>query len=281
MVGRGGGVTELEAYRVAGRIVVLLHIDVRDAMGANVVNAVCEAAWDALDVPAGRAGLRILTNHSPSLRRASARCRVPFAAVGGEAVARAIVEAWEFSQVDVFRAVTHNKGLMNGIDAVLVATGNDWRAVEAGVHAFAARAPPYRGLGHYALDDGALVAALELPLAVGTVGGVTRLHPVAAACLRVLGAEHGPDLARILAAVGLAQNLAALRALAAEGIQAGHMRLHAANRRLWEQTDEGGRADVGRPTADGAQRADGLQPADREPAGAKRADVRRRKPKSR
>lgn len=235
MVARGGGVTRVEAYRVPGRVVVLLHVDVRDAMGANVVNTVCEAAPDALALPTGRVGLRILTNHLPAQRHATARCRVPFDALGGEAVAAAMVEAWAFSQVDVHRAATHNKGILNGVDAVLVATGNDWRAVEAGVHAYAAtRGGAYRGVGAYRVADGHLEASLEVPLAVGIVGGVTTLHPVAAACLKVLGVKHGTDLARIVAATGLAQNLAALRALADEGIQAGHMRLHASNRRLTE-----------------------------------------------
>jgi len=229
MVARGGGVHRITAYAVPGRVVALLHVGVGDAMGANVVNTVCEAAWDALEVPAGTQGLRILSNHLPDHRHATATCRVPVDVLGGAEVAEAMVAAWDFAVQDPFRAATHNKGILNGIDPVVVATGNDWRAVEAGTHAFAAKDGQYRGLGHYAVDGDHLVATLAVPLAVGTVGGVTRLHPVARACLQVLGVTHGTDLARILVAVGLAQNLSALRALATEGIQRGHMALHARN----------------------------------------------------
>ena len=233
MVARGGGVLAIEAYQVPGRVVALLHVDTRDAMGANVVNTVCEAAWQALEPPAGRPGVRILSNHLPAVRHAFARARIPVATLGGAAVAHAMVEAWQFARLDPFRAATHNKGIMNGVDPVLIATGNDWRAVEAAVHAFAAQAGSggrsYAGLGTYAVEGDELRAELDLPMPVGTVGGVTRLHPVARACLKVLGVEHGPELARIVVAVGLAQNIAALRALSVEGIQQGHMALHARN----------------------------------------------------
>ena len=231
MAKRGGGVTAVVARPLpdAGRLVVHLHVDTRDAMGANVVNTVCESLGPAIaKAVGGRLGLRILSNLATE-RIVAARCAIPVAAVGGVAVARAMVEANEFARADPYRAATHNKGILNGIDPVAIATGNDWRAVEAGAHAYAARDGRYRALTSYSLDGGTLRAELRLPLSVGTVGGVTRLHPVAAACLKVLGASDATGLARTMAAAGLAQNLAALRALSAEGIQAGHMALHQAN----------------------------------------------------
>jgi hydroxymethylglutaryl-CoA reductase len=143
-------------------------------------------------------------------------------------VAQGIVEAWAFAAADPYRAATHNKGVMNGIDAVVIATGNDWRAVEAGAHAYAARTGRYTSLTTWGLDDqGHLAGSIELPLAVGIVGGATRAHPTARLSLKILGVTSGPQLGEVMAAVGLAQNLAAIRALAAEGIQRGHMRLHA------------------------------------------------------
>ncbi len=228
MVRRGGGLVDIQTYRVAGRVVVRLDVDVQDAMGANVVNTLCEAAWDALEIPAGRAGLRILTNDLGTQRHATADVTIPYDALGGRDVAAAMVEAWEFSQVDPARAATHNKGIMNGIDPVVIASGNDWRAIEAGAHAFAAR-DGYRGLGRYTLADDGLACALSVPLALGTVGGVTRLHPVAQACLKVMGAGTAQQLASVVVATGLAQNISALKALATEGIQRGHMSLHARN----------------------------------------------------
>jgi hydroxymethylglutaryl-CoA reductase len=155
---------------------------------------------------------------------------VPAKALGGKQAVRAIVAANRFAREDPYRAATHNKGILNGIDPVLLATGNDWRAVEAGAHAYAARDGAYRALTAYKADaKGDLVASLTLPLAVGTVGGVTRLHPTAKACLKLLGDPDAKRLAAIVASVGLAQNLAALKALAGEGIQKGHMALHASN----------------------------------------------------
>jgi len=232
MVKRGGGVVAIVARPLAehGRLVVHLHVDTRDAMGANVVNTICEELGPAIAQAAGgRLGLRILSNLATQ-RLVTARCLVPAAAVGGPAVVSAMVEANAFAIADPYRAATHNKGILNGIDPVAIATGNDWRAVEAGAHAYAALEGSYRALTRYTqLASGDLEAALTLPLAVGTVGGVTRLHPTAAVCLKVLGAPDATGLARIMAAVGLAQNLSALRALSTDGIQAGHMALHASN----------------------------------------------------
>lgn len=233
MVERGGGVKAIVA-RVVGpsRVVVHLHVDTRDAMGANVVNTLCEKAAPAIVAALnGRQGLRILSNLADQ-RLVTAKARVPVEAVGGKDVAKGIVEANRFAMVDPYRAATHNKGVLNGVDPVVIATGNDWRAVEAGAHAYAARDGAYKALTSYRVREGILECELTLPVSVGTVGGVTRLHPTAAACLKVLGSPDAKRLARIIAAVGLAQNLSALRALSAEGIQDGHMRLHEANLRM-------------------------------------------------
>lgn len=231
---RGGGYRGFKVRNLdtaAGKcLVVHLLVDVRDAMGANAVNSVAEAVAPHLaEVTGGRALLRILTNLSDErLVRASAVFDVE--ALGGRQVAEDIVRAWAFADADPYRAATHNKGVMNGIDAVVIATGNDWRAVEAGAHAYAARKGRYRSLTRFRLDEeGQLVGEIELPLALGIVGGVTKVHPGAKAALKVLGVKTAGELAEIAASVGLAQNLAALRALAAEGIQKGHMRLHAHN----------------------------------------------------
>jgi len=212
---------------------VHLIFDCRDAMGANAVNTACEALAPRVEqIAGGRVVLRILSNLADR-RLARARCTVPLEALAwgdfpGERVARGVVEAWAFAAADPYRAATHNKGIMNGVDAVVVATGNDWRAVEAGAHAYAARAGRYTSLSTWARDAaGSLVGTLEMPLAVGVVGGATRAHPTARVALKILGVQRAQQLAEIVAAVGLAQNLAALRALATEGIQRGHMRLHA------------------------------------------------------
>lgn len=234
----GGGAKDLvvrtfPSTPVGPMIVVHLHYDVRDAMGANAVNTACEALAPHLAaVSGGRVVLRILSNLA-SERCVRARCRIPAAALArdgrdGRDVARGIVEANALAVVDPWRAATHNKGILNGIDPVVIATGNDWRGVEAGVHAWAARDGHYRGLTDWRIDDrGDLVGALELPLALGTVGGGTRAQPQAALALKILGVSGAQDLARVVAAVGLAQNLSALRALVSEGIQDGHMALHA------------------------------------------------------
>ncbi|HJQ93126.1 MAG TPA: hydroxymethylglutaryl-CoA reductase, degradative [Candidatus Thermoplasmatota archaeon] len=235
MVRRGGGVRGIVARPLPEhrRLVVHLHVDTRDAMGANAVNSLCESLGPAIaKAVGGRLGLRILSNLATE-RIVRARCTVPAEAVGGKGVVRAMVEANEFALADPYRAATHNKGILNGIDPVAIATGNDWRALEAGAHAYAALGGRYKALTQYSRTGaGDLRAELALPVAVGTVGGVTRLHPTAAVCLKLLGAPDATGLARILAAVGLAQNLSALRALSAEGIQAGHMALHSSNLRL-------------------------------------------------
>lgn len=208
-------------------LIVHLLVDVRDAMGANAVNTVAEAVAPVLaEVTGGRPLLRILTNLADE-RTVSVSATFD---VGGADVARDVVRAWAFADADPYRAATHNKGIMNGIDAVAIATGNDWRAVEAGAHAWAARTGRYRSLSTFSVTaEGQLLGHLELPLALGIVGGVTRAHPAAQASLKLLGVKSAQELAEVAASVGLAQNVGALRALVAEGIQKGHMRLHAAN----------------------------------------------------
>lgn len=233
---RGGGVRGIEARSGGslgkGRLVLHILIDTRDAMGANVVNTLCERlAPVAAAATGGTPGLRILSNLAVH-RLATARCTVPAEALGGAAAVRSVVAANDFARADPFRAATHNKGIMNGIDPVLLATGNDWRAVEAGAHAYASLEGKYGPLTTYKATKGGLEAALTLPLSLGTVGGVTRLHPTAAAVLKILGNPDAKRLAAIVASVGLAQNLAALKALAGEGIQKGHMALHQGNLEL-------------------------------------------------
>jgi len=234
----GGGARDLEvrvieASPVGPMLVVHLIYDARDAMGANTVNTALEAIAPLVaEISGGRALLRILSNLADR-RLARARVVVPARSLehgeySGEDLARSIVEAWAFAAADPYRAATHNKGIMNGIDAVVIATGNDWRAIEAGAHAYAARSGRYTALSTWQLDaKGDLAGTLELPMAVGIVGGATRVHPAARAALKLLGVKSARELAEVLAAVGLGQNLAALRALASEGIQRGHMKLHA------------------------------------------------------
>ena len=234
----GGGIRELEVRRISESpigafLVVHLILDVADAMGANMVNTAVESLAPLLEeLTGGRAHLRILSNLSDR-RLATAEVTLPvevlaFEEFSGEQVRDGVIEAWAFAEADPYRAATHNKGIMNGVDAVLLATGNDWRAVEAGAHAFAARGGRYTSLSTWSkTDDGSLKGSLTLPLAIGIVGGATRVHPGAKTNLQLMGVEHAKDLGEIIAAVGLAQNLAALRALATEGIQKGHMSLHA------------------------------------------------------
>ena len=218
-------------------VVVHLLVDCVDSMGANTVDTMCEAVAPKLAAWAGgRGGLRILSNLADR-RLFRASCAIPISDLGmdgfvGAEVASRIAAASDFAGWDPYRAATHNKGIMNGVDAVVVATGNDWRAVEAGAHAYAARSGRYGPLSRWWLEADRLRGELEMPIQVGTVGGVTRLHPVAGFALRLLGVRSGRQLARVIAAVGLAQNLGALRALATEGIQKGHMRLHARNGHL-------------------------------------------------
>jgi hydroxymethylglutaryl-CoA reductase len=239
IAGLGGGARGVEARvfensPVGPMLVVHLLYDCRDAMGANAVNTAVERLAPLVEeITGGRVVLGILSNLADR-RLARARCAIPVEALAfddfdGWRVARGIVEAWAFAATDPYRATTHNKGIMNGVDAVLIATGNDWRAVEAGAHAYAARSGRYTSLSTWTADEAAeeLLGTLELPLAVGTVGGATRVHPAARVALKILGVKSARELAEIVAAVGLAQNLAAIRALATEGIQRGHMTLHA------------------------------------------------------
>ena len=214
-------------------LVVHLLYDTRDAMGANTVNTACEALAPLVEeITRGRVHLRILSNLADR-RLARAHCAIPagllaFDQYSGEQVARGIAEAYVFASLDPYRAATHNKGIMNGIDAVALACGQDWRAIEAGAHAYAARDGRYTSLSTWTRDaSGALVGTLELPLAVGIVGGASRVHPGARVALKILGVQSARELAEVMAAAGLAQNLGALRALATEGIQRGHMALHA------------------------------------------------------
>lgn len=238
LVRRGGGAIDLRARALRntalGPMLILhLHYDTRDAMGANAVNSAVEFIAPLVEhVSGGRVNLRILSNLADQ-RLARAHGAIPHealatAAASGAEVARLIMEAAVFAEVDPYRAATHNKGIMNGIDALLLATGNDWRAVEAGAHAYAARKGRYTSLTRWTIDDaGNLRGSIELPLAAGIVGGATRSHPGAQTALKLLSVEKAQALAQVAAAVGLAQNLGALRALATDGIQKGHMRLHA------------------------------------------------------
>ncbi len=236
----GGGPVDVQVRQLpeteAGPMTIVhLLFDTRDAMGANAVNTAAEIIAPHLEqLSGGRALLRILSNLTDQ-RRAWAEVTIPVRAFStidypGREVAQGIVAANAFALADPYRAATHNKGIFNGIDAVLLATGNDWRAVEAGGHAYAARDGRYRALTEWRLVEEptpSLFGRLEMPLAVGIVGGATRAHPTAQVALKILGVESARELSEILAAVGLAQNLAALRALATHGIQRGHMRLHA------------------------------------------------------
>jgi hydroxymethylglutaryl-CoA reductase len=238
IVGLGGGARDLEVRvltdsPVGPMLAVHLIYDARDAMGANTVNTAAEAIAPLIaEITGGRTLLRILSNLADR-RLARSMGRVPADALAhsgftGQEVAQGIVEAWSFACADPYRAATHNKGIMNGVDAVVIATGNDWRAIEAGAHSYAARDGAYSSLSTWQLDaKGDLVGTLELPMAVGIVGGATRVHPAAKAVLKLLGVQTARELAQVIASVGLAQNLAALRALASEGIQRGHMKLHA------------------------------------------------------
>lgn len=234
LVKLGGGAHDIEVRLVdaadARYVVLHLLVDVRDAMGANAVNTMAEALAPRLaELARGRTLLRILSNKAD---RRLARARAVFDAeeLGGGDVVDGIVDAYRLAAADPYRAATHNKGIMNGISAVVLATGNDTRAIEAGAHCHASSNGRYAALSHFEKDaDGNLVGTLELPLALGLVGGATKTHPTAQAAVRLLGVGSAQELAEVVAAVGLAQNVAALRALATEGIQRGHMSLHARN----------------------------------------------------
>lgn len=230
----GGGARDMEMRQVdtdRGRMLVLhLLVDTRDAMGANAVNTMCERLAKEIEgMIGGKAVLRIISNLATK-RKVRARVVFKKENIGGEKVVESILDAYALAHEDIYRAATHNKGIMNGIDAVAIATGNDWRAIEAGAHAYASLNGRYRPLTKWWKNEsGDLEGSIELPMAVGVVGGATRSHPLARVCLKILDVKSAGELACVMASVGLAQNFAALRALATEGIQRGHMELHARN----------------------------------------------------
>ena len=240
LVSLGGGCEDIEVHLFedtpSGPMLILhLLVDVRDAMGANTVNTMAEYIAPKVEkISQGQVRLRILSNladkrlATASVKIASSQFETPD--YNGNEVIKGILEAASFAAVDPYRAATHNKGIMNGIDPVVVATGNDWRAIEAGAHAYAAITGHYKSLTHWSSPNGReLVGKITIPMAVGLIGGATKTHPTARAALALLGVKSSMELAQVIAAVGLAQNLAALRALATEGIQRGHMTLHARN----------------------------------------------------
>jgi len=272
LVSLGGGCQGIEVHQfpetlVGPMLVVHLLVDVRDAMGANAVNTMAETVSPMIErLSGGEARLRILSNLADRrMARATVRLKIKDLATGdfsGERVAQGFIEAFAFADVDPYRAATHNKGIMNGIDPVVLATGNDWRAIEAGAHAYAARDGRYRSLTHWSVQGDDLIGEIALPMAVGLVGGATKTHPAARAALALMNVKSAGELAGIIAAVGLAQNMAALRALSTEGIQRGHMALHARNLAIaagaeGEQINRVAQAMVagGEVTADGAKKA--------------------------
>lgn len=234
----GGGARDVEVRviedsPVGAMLVLHLLYDCRDAMGANTVNTAAEALRPMVEeITCGRVNLRILSNLADH-RLARSTCTIPTSALAfdqfdGEFVRDRIIEAYAFAAADPYRAATHNKGIMNGVDAVVIATGNDWRAIEAGAHAYAARSGKYTSLSQWGADaKGNLVGTLEMPMAVGIVGGATKVHPTAKVALKIMNIQSARELAEVIVSVGLAQNFAAIRALATEGIQRGHMNLHA------------------------------------------------------
>ena len=240
LIGLGGGCKDIEVHVFPDTprgpmLVVHLIVDVRDAMGANTVNTMAESVAPLVEqITGGSVRLRILSNLA-DLRLARARVRLTPQTLAtqersGEEIIEGVLDAYTFAAIDPYRAATHNKGIMNGIDPVIVATGNDWRAVEAGAHAYASRSGSYTSLTRWEKDaGGALVGSIELPMPVGLVGGATKTHPLARLALKIMDLQSAQQLGEIAAAVGLAQNLGALRALATEGIQRGHMALHARN----------------------------------------------------
>ena len=243
---RGGGARDIEVRRFDEpypMLVLHLLIDCGEAMGANAINSMAEGVAPLVErLTGGSVNLRILSNLADR-RCARASCKVPEMLLAGNGysgseVAEGIVQAYRFAAVDPYRAATHNKGVMNGIDAVAIATGNDWRGVEAGAHAFAARHGHYTSLTEWWREDGHLHGRIELPMAVGVVGGSTRVHPTLRVMRKILGVENAAELGMVMASVGLAQNMGALRALATEGIQRGHMGLHARSVALAAGADE-------------------------------------------
>jgi hydroxymethylglutaryl-CoA reductase len=243
MVRRGGGCRDLDVRvldAAEGILVVHLYVDVGDAMGANVVDTVAEAVAPLLHAEiGGQIGLRILSN-LPLRRTVKVSCEVMADALGGTRVADGIAKASRFAELDPFRAVTHNKGIMNGCDSVALATGQDWRSLEAGAHSFASRDGQYRPLAVWRRTETGVRGELEMPMAVGTVGGSTRVHQGVRAAFELMDLERAGDLGIVIAAAGLASNLAALKALAGEGIQEGHMRLHARKAEVAERSEEQG-----------------------------------------
>ena len=234
LVKLGGGAVGLDVRITSTPLgpmtVIHLLVDVRDAMGANIINTMCEAVAPMIEeLTGGRVFLRIVSNLA-IYRLARAKAVFSKEALGGEEVVDGILQAYAFAATDPFRCATHNKGIMNGVIAVALATANDTRALEAGAHAYAAMGGGYKPLTHWTRTvDGDLAGSIELPVAVGVIGGATAVHPVAKICRKILGVQSARELGEVMAAVGLAQNLAAMRALATEGIQRGHMRLHARN----------------------------------------------------
>ncbi len=230
----GGGAKDIEVRildsPIGKMIVVHLVVDVRDAMGANAVNTMCEALTPMMEeLTGGKVRLRILSNLADK-RIVKAKAIFDKDKMGGEHVVDAFLESYNLAAVDPYRAATHNKGIMNGIDALVIATGNDFRAIEAGAHAYAARNGQYTSLSHYYKDnDGSLVGELELPMAIGIIGGAGNIHPKAKLCKKILGIKTAKELAEIIVSLGLAQNFAAVYALSTVGIQKGHMSLHAKN----------------------------------------------------
>lgn len=231
---RGGGAEEIKTRTIetdsGEMLIVHLIIDTRDAMGANVVNTMVESISPTIEeITGGEVILRILSNLADK-RIAKAKATFSKAELGGEKIVDRIIKANQFAKADPYRCATHNKGIMNGIEAVALATGNDTRALEAGAHGFAAKNGSYQPLTSWKKDEeGNLKGMIEVPVPVGIIGGATETNPIAKICLKILDIDSSQELGEIMAAVGLAQNLAALRALASEGIQEGHMRLHARN----------------------------------------------------
>lgn len=239
LVRRGGGVSDIRVRHLPrpdgiSMAVIHVHMNPCDAMGANIINQVCEFLKDPIESFTGeKVTMCILSNLvDTKVTRATVKMKID------EELGRKIEEASLFAQLDPYRAATNNKGVLNGIDPILIATGNDWRAVEAGVHAYASRDGQYRSITKWTYKDGTLTGVLEAPLVVGTVGGVTALHPTAKTAMNILGAKSANELSRILASVGLVQNLGALRALTTVGIIEGHMKLHIKNLALGAGAEE-------------------------------------------
>ena len=240
LTARGGGARDVEVRVLPapegpkGEPILVMHlvVDTQEAMGANLINTMCEGVAPFVEqITGGRVFLRILSNLADR-RLARATCRIPIAALAdfdmsGESIAEGIVQAGRFALADPYRACTHNKGIMNGVDSVAIATGQDWRAIEAGAHAFACRDGQYRPLSTWTVEGSELVGRIELPLALGTVGGPIKIHPQVQAAIKLLRVTSARELSMVMAAVGLAQNFAAVRALGSVGIQKGHMALHA------------------------------------------------------